>query len=184
MIGWYTLFFGCFTGLIFPLYFYTQPLMQVRDIPLVYFGFAYLLMNILTAVGSIYTHHLEKTLQSWIYVGLSVCALTAIIVVPQTKSILLFILLWHLPFTALFINQTVISDAVLQLVPQAQAATVLSFQSLLRRLIYVFVGPLLGVAYDTFGIHKALFGYAIFLSIIFTLLLVTRVKIQQSGDGR
>lgn len=177
LVGWYTLFFGFFTGMVFPLFFYTQPLMQVRHIPIEYFGFMYLVMNMLTAIGSMFTHQLEKSLKGWIYVGLSVFTLISIFVVSQTQDILLFVLLWHIPFTALFINQTVISDAVLQLVPQTQAATVLSFQSLLRRIIYVFVGPLLGLAYDTFGMRKALLGYVVILSVVFISLLAMKKTI-------
>jgi MFS-type transporter involved in bile tolerance (Atg22 family) len=79
----------------------------------------------------------------------------------------------------MFMNQTIISDMVLKIIPQGQAATVLSFQSLVRRLLYAFVAPILGIFYDTFGIQKALFGYALLLCGIFAILLVMKERIDE-----
>lgn len=78
------------------------------------------------------------------------------------------------PFPVITINLTIVSSRVLSLVPSTKAATVLSFQNLVRRLIYVVIGPLIGKISDVFGIFRALQINALILAVILGTLLVLR----------
>lgn len=171
---WYTAFFACFNGLVFPLYFFSQPLMQTLNIPIVYFGVIYFMFNIFTALGSVLTDVFETRLKNTTFLIMSVAVVLSVFIVSKSLSHVAFFLLWHIPFAMMFMNQTIITDMVLKIVPQEQAATILSFQSLVRRLLYAVVAPVLGIVYDAFGMQKALLGYAGFLSIIFGFLLVIK----------
>lgn len=168
---WLTLFFACFNGLLWPLNFYSQPFLQLLHIPIFYFGFIFSLFNLVAALGSTFTHQFEVFSKKYIFIIMSFTVVASLFLIAITKSIYIFPL-WSLFLTLLFMNQTVISDKVLAIVPTNKASTVLSFQSLLRRLLYAIVGPLLGATTDIFGIQIALTYYAVFLSLIFGGLLI------------
>ncbi len=172
---WLTLFFACFYGLLWPLNLYTQPFLKLLGVPVLYFGFAFFVINLIVGVGSAFTHQFELFTKKYVFIIMSAIVVFSLFLIVLTKNIFVFPL-WSLFLTFIFMNQTIISDKVLQIVPAQQATTVLSFQSLLRRLVYAMVGPILGIATDMFGIQTALFYYAIFLACILGSLLVSEGK--------
>lgn len=67
----------------------------------------------------------------------------------------------------LLMNQTLVSDKVLTLIPAERAATILSFANLLRRLIYAAFGPVVGLISDFYGIMATLqVNAAVFLFVL------------------
>ena len=178
---WLTLFFASFNGLLWPLNFYSQPFLKLLNIPIFYFGFIFFLFNLVAALGSTLTHQFELLSKKYIFVLMSFIVVISLFLISITKSIYIFPL-WSLFLTFLFMNQTIISDKVLAIVPINKASTVLSFQSLLRRSLYAIVGPILGVTSDMFGIQIALTYYAIFLFLIFGSLLVVEKQFNSNSE--
>ncbi|MEI6327296.1 MAG: MFS transporter [Candidatus Roizmanbacteria bacterium] len=174
---WLTVFFACFNGLLLPLNFYSQLYMQVLKVPILYFGVILFGFNLITAFGSTMTHRFEKIAGKSVFIIMSVVVVSALLIIVLTQSIFTFIL-WSLFLTCMFMTQTIISDRVLQIVPVEKAATILSFQSLARRLTYAAVAPIVGMATDGFGIQKTLFGYALILALVFGVLLVLQNKFE------
>ena len=173
---WLTLFFASFNGLLWPLMLYTQPLLTEYHVPIYYFGFIYFVFNLISALGSSLTHTFEKVTQKKVFLVMSILVVLILIITTTIHSIVTFPL-WSLFVTFIFMNQTIISDKVLKIIPFEKAATILSFQSLIRRLLYAVVGPILGILTDTFGIQKALLGYSAFLFFVFGALLLYEKKL-------
>lgn len=172
---WLTLFFAAFNGLLWPMNLYSQPYFKMLRIPVYLFGFIFMTFNLVSAFGSTLTHWLEKSLRQNVFLIISMIVVASLLLISIFPSIYI-IPLWSLFITFIFINQTIISDYVLKIIPSNKAATVLSFQSLLRRLAYAVFGPILGLASDIYGIRIALFGYVIMLIIVFGVLLIKQRK--------
>lgn len=168
---WLTLFFAAFNGLLWPLNFYSQPFFKILNIPVYWFGFIFMVFNLVSAYGSTLTHWFEKSFQKNVFMFMSIIVISSLLLISVFPSIYI-IPFWSLFVTFVFINQTIISDYVLKIIPSNKAATVLSFQNLIRRLTYAIIGPILGLASDVYGIRIALFSYAIFLTVVFGVLLI------------
>jgi MFS family permease len=172
---WLTLFFAAFNGLLWPLNFYIQPYLKMLKIPVYLFGFIYMTFNFISAYSSTLTHKFEDVYKKNVFCIMCVIVISSLLITSLFSSVYI-IPFWSLFLTFVFINQTIVSDYVLKIIPSDKAATVLSFQSLLRRLVYTVIGPILGMTYDIFGIRTALFSYSILLMIIFGVLLIKQRK--------
>ena len=170
---WLTLFFAFFNALVWPLIFLSQQYLKVLGVPVFLFGIVFALFNIISAIGSAFTHRFEELTKNNSFLIISIISVVSLFLLGSFPSIYI-IPLWSLFVTFAFMNQTIISDQVLKIIPSEKAATILSFQSLLRRLIYAAIGPVLGMASDSYGINKAIVGYSIFMLITLGLILSLR----------
>ena len=170
---WLTLFFASFNGLIWPLIFYSQPYLKMLGVPMFLFGAIFMLFNLITALGSALTHRFENLTKDSSFLVISIVSVISLFLLGSFKSILVFPL-WSLFLTFAFMNQTIISGQVLKIIPAEKAATVLSFQNLVRRFSYAIIGPILGMVSDSFGINKALVYYSLFIAIILGIILFQR----------
>jgi len=82
--------------------------------------------------------------------------------------------LWAIFLIVAFMNQTIITNEVLSIVSRSQSATVLSVQNLLRRCVYALIIPGLGVLSDSIGLKGALLWYALFMFIVFCLVIMMK----------
>ena len=172
---WLTLFFACFNGLLWPLNLYSQPFLEMLHIPILFFGFIFFVFNLISAVGSSLTHRFEVLTQKAVFGVICFITVSSLFIIAVTKSIYTFPL-WSLFVTLMFMNQTIISDEVLKIIPAGKAATILSLQSLVKRFVYALIGPFLGITTDIFGIQKALIGYTFFLAFVFGVVLLVEKK--------
>ena len=169
---WLTVFFATFNGLIWPMNFYSQLYLQMLGVPIFFFGFIFAGFNLMSALGSTLTHQFENMTKNWTFFVMSLASIVTLIFLGLFPNIYIFFL-WSLFLTFYFMNQTIITDQVLKIVPSQKAATVLSFQSLLRRVLYAIVGPILGIVTDNFGIQNALISYAFLIFLILIPLVMT-----------
>ncbi len=171
---WLTLFFATFNGLVWPLIFYSQPYLQMLGVPVYFFGLIFAGFNLISALGSAHTLQFEKLTNNWTFFIMSLTIVASLLLLGLFPSIYIFPLtLIFLMFV--FMNQTIITDQVLKIVPSNKATTILSFQSLVRRVLYAVVGPILGMVTDNFGIQNALVSYA-FVTLFFLGILVITEK--------
>ncbi|MBI4973611.1 MFS transporter [Candidatus Roizmanbacteria bacterium] len=176
---WLTLFFASFNGLVWPLIFYSQPYLQMLGIPVFFFGFIFAGFNLISALGSAHTHQFEKMMKNWTFFTMCLIIVASLLLLGLFPSIYIFPLsLLFLMFA--FMNQTIITDQVLKIVPSQKAATILSFQSLVRRILYAIVGPILGVITDNFGLQNALVSYAFLIFIILIPLVITERRFSRT----
>lgn len=167
---WYVVFFATFFALIWPLQFYVQIYFQLARVPIYLFGVLFMGLNLLAGLAMTYTHKIESLLKDNLFKVMG-----AVVVVTLFSVMLfphfIFIPFWSLFMMSVFILQTIISGRMLRIVPFEKTATVLSIQSLLRRIIYAGIVPFLGIATDKFGIRSGLIGYSLFMACILIILL-------------
>ncbi|PIY69258.1 hypothetical protein COY90_01570 [Candidatus Roizmanbacteria bacterium CG_4_10_14_0_8_um_filter_39_9] len=172
-ILWYTLFFGLFNALVWPLQFYAQEYLRVLQLPVYFFGITFMMFNVLAAVGLAFTHQFDTAVKEKSFFILSIVSSCTLLTLMMFPSI--YILpLWSLFLIAAFMIQTIISGRVLQIVPHEKAATVLSIQNLLRRLIYALIIPFLGMITDSVGMRPALMGYSFLMFGLLGFLIIIR----------
>lgn len=168
---WLTLFFASFNGLIWPLQFSSQPYLQMIGVPIFLFGVVAMSFSLISALGSMLTHQFEKRVQDNVFLVMSIIILVSLYILSSFPSI--YVLpLWSLFITFYYINQTIISDKVLKIIPAGRVATVLSFLSLLRRFTYAIAGPIIGYIIDTFGLQVGLQINGLVLLFVLGSLLI------------
>jgi len=120
-----------------------------------------------------FTHQFDTAVKEKSFFILSIVSSCTLLTLMMFPSI--YILpLWSLFLIAAFMIQTIISGRVLQIVPHEKAATVLSIQNLLRRLIYALIIPFLGMITDSVGMRPALMGYSFLMFGLLGFLIIIR----------
>lgn len=168
-ILWLTLFYAVFNSLVFATIWFSQPYLQLLNIPVVYFGFIFALFSLFSAWCSTLTSKFESWLKDNIFIAIGILAVLVMIILGTFPNVFI------IPLFSLFgvltvVSQTLVSSKTLALIPAKRAATVLSFQSLLRRFVYALFIPFLGMLSDRFGIRIALQSNAILLAILLLVL--------------
>lgn len=174
-ILWLTLFFASFYALVWPMQFYAQLYFKEIHLPLYLFGIAYFSFNLIAAFFLQFTHEVEQKAHKYVYLLLSMTMVASLIAFGLFQTVYL-IPLWSVYLITNFMNQTIISSRVLALVPPEKAATILSFQSLMRRGICAVILPILGVISDMFSLRITLLLYAGFAFLLLSTLLVLKRK--------
>ncbi|MBP7842903.1 MFS transporter [Candidatus Woesebacteria bacterium] len=173
-ILWLVLFFASFNALIWSTNWFSQPYLQMLNIPVVYFGVIFASFNIVTAIGSSRIEAIEKIVKRP-FIVMGVLAIVSLFLLGSFPSIYLFPL-WAFFNLFLVLNQTFVTHKVLSFVPENRAATVLSFMNLIRRFIYAGFGPVLGIIGDKFGLLSALQFNSVVLLIVLLVLFVLRKR--------
>lgn len=171
---WLVLFFASFNALIWSTNWFSQPYLQMLNIPVVYFGVIFASFNIVTAIGSSQIEKIEKVIKRP-FILMGALAILSLFLLGTFPSMYLFPL-WAFFNLFLVLNQTFISHKVLSFVPENRAATVLSFMNLVRRFIYAGFGPILGFIGDRFGLLSALQFNSGVLLIVLILLYTARKR--------
>ncbi len=174
---WLTLFFAFFYALVWPMQFYAQVYLKAIGLPVYQFGIAYFLFNIIAAFCLSFTHEVEEITKHYVYLTFTIAIVASLVLTGFFQTIFL-IPIWSVFIIANFMNQTIISSRVLSLVPPQKASTILSFQSLIRRVIYAAIIPLLGYISDTHSLKSTLLLYAGFAFIILSTLLFFKKKFE------
>lgn len=174
---WLTLFFATLYALVWPMQFYAQVYFKTINLPIYQYGIAYFLFNIIAAFFLQFTHIVEKKTKKYIFVFLTILIVISLLLLGFFQTLFL-IPVWSVFIIANFMNQTIISSRVLAIVPRHKAATILSFQSLIRRLIYSAILPFLGYVSDIFTLKGTLLLYAGFTCIILSTLLIFKRKFE------
>ena len=173
---WLTLFFATFNGLVWSSYWFSQPYLQMLGVPIVYFGIIFAGINLISAIGSSLVDKFMKLTWGKPFLVMGLVSSLVMFLLGRFPSLYIFPL-WSLFITFTIMSRTLVSDQVLALVPPERAATVLSFQNLLRRFVYAFFGPISGIMADKLGILAALQFNAIVLFLVLGLLRLSRRRI-------
>lgn len=168
---WLTLFFAIINSLVFATNWFSQPYLQMLKVPIVYFGFIFASFSLVSAFCSTQTDKLGLWLKDKVFIVISLFAVFSIFILGAFPSVFI------IPLFSIFsiitvVNQTLIGEKTLALIPSERAATILSFQSLIRRLIYAIFIPFLGMVSDHFGIRMAMQFNALFLAVLLIIIFV------------
>ncbi len=179
---WLTLYFATINSLVFAAYWFPQPYFQMLKVPIVYFGFIFASFSLFSAYCSKFlTYKIDLWLKDKAFVVIGLLAIFSMFILGAFPSIFV-IPLFSIFSMIVVVNQTLISGKTLTLIPPERAATILSFQSLVRRLIYALFIPFLGMISDRFGIRIALQFNALILGLLLMILFAFK-RFNQTKAG-
>ena len=172
---WLVLFFAFFNALIWPLQLFAQAYLLYLKIPISLFGIIFMVFNLVAAGGLALTHWYERLTKKHVFIIMSAAIVISLFLLGRFPSIYLFPL-WLCFVVFGIMSQTIISSRVLRIAPAHRTATILSFQSMLRRILYAGIGPVLGFSIDKLGMPMALQLYALVAFFILGGLLMFKGK--------
>ncbi len=148
-----------------------QPYMKLIGIDVVYFGFIFAGFAIFTAMISKYAYIIEKKLgKRW--------SLIMLVILTSAGYFFMGTLTIKLSLAFIFIGQfvrgfrsVVVTDYINQLTDSSIRATVLSAESLIGKLIYALIIPLIGWVADVFSLEQALLMVGIVTLLVGGILL-------------
>jgi len=178
---WLTLFFAFFNGLVWTVNWITQPYLINLNVPIAYFGIILAFFGIVAALASSLSETFENKTKNPFFI-ISILAVSIMFLLGVFPKIYIFPL-WAIFGATCAVNQVLISNKVLQRIPAERAATVLSFQNLVRRFTYSIFGPILGKIIDAYSVYTGLKTNAFLLLIILTILLIKKPKTSQKMGG-
>lgn len=155
-IKWLIFYSGFLGASTLTMVWFIQPYFKFVELPLVYFGLAWGVLNLSVGLFSLYAHKIEavfgrkKSLVSLIFISFAGYMLLAI-----SDS------LWSIVFIFLFyfvrgVSGPILKDYVNQLISSDMRATVLSVKNLFSRLVFAIVGPFIGWISDVYSLQWAL----------------------------
>jgi len=152
--------------------FFIQPYFTMVGLPLVFFGFAWAILNFSVGIFSLYAYKFEQ------FIGRKK-SLISLLLLSVTGYILLatFESLWAIPFILLFyavrgISGPIINDYVNKLIESDVRATVLSVKNLMVRVIFSIVSPFIGYFADVYSLQTAFMMSAAFFLVTGTISLL------------
>jgi MFS family permease len=148
----------------------TQIYMNLANLDIKYFGFASAFFFIIAAIASKLTDRFEKKFQKYSYLILSILMILSTFLVSQFVFKLGF-LIFGILFFATSINSIIVQHEVLENSPKSKHSTILSFNNLFDRLMFVIISPLWGFGMDKLGLTNTFF-YASLITIVFILILM------------
>lgn len=151
-VKWLILYSALVAAATLNVVWFIQPYFKLVGLPLALFGIAWALLQFFTAIFSLQAHKIEKALGR-------AKSLISLIILASLGYFLIayFQTLWALPLLLIFyfirsINGPVLKDYINRLIPSEIRATIFSIQSLVMRLIFSFLGPILGYLTDQYSL--------------------------------
>jgi len=148
----------------------TQIYMNLSNLDIKYFGFASAFFFIIAAIASKLTNKFEKNFKNYSYLILSILMILSTFLISQFVFKLGF-LIFGILFFATSINSIIVQHEILQNAPKSKHSTILSFNNLFDRLIFVIISPLWGMGMDRLGLTNTFF-YASLITIVLIAILM------------
>lgn len=134
---------------------FVQPYLVAVDLPLVWFGTAWAILQFSVGIFSLMAYRIESVLgRTAAMVSLILLAVAGYFALSQLQT------LWAAPLLLLFylvrgINGPVLMDYINRCVSSDIRATVLSVKALVGRLMFAILGPIAGWVYDVYSLSSA-----------------------------
>lgn len=149
----------------------TQIYMNLANLDIKYFGFASAIFFIIAAVASKLTDKFEKKFQKYSYLILSILMILSTFLVSQFVFKLGF-LIFGILFFATSINSIIVQHEVLENSPKSKHSTILSFNNLFDRLMFVIISPLWGFGMEKIGFPNAFFYTSLITIVTISILMI------------
>ena len=166
-VKWLILFSWIFGASTLVMTWLSQYYFTAVELPLQYFWVVWSVLVIFLVPASFFAHRIEEFLgrknSLYFMMALPVLGYTFLSFVHVIYGIV-FLFLFYL---ARGFGSVVLSDYVNILIPSSIRATVLSIQAMMFRLVFVFVGPIVGYVSDAYTIHTALLFSGILFAVFF-----------------
>lgn len=178
----YFIFYYVFVWLFFWLgYSLWQPYLKLIGLPVVYFGFFYAGVSLVSGFSSKLSHKIEKKIGMHISL-LLIPIVLALSFILEAKFVVLFSFLFvGIQALSSGFFSPVLEDYVNKRIPSHSRATILSVQNMLSKLVFAIVSPLVGHAADLYSLTTAFwFMGAVTLIVAAVFFVVYREKAVQS----
>lgn len=149
-----------------------QPYLKAVDVPLGWFGVAWAVLQFSIGVFAICAYRIES------FLGRKV-SLVSLILLASLGYLLLamFEAIWALPFLFIFylvrgINGPVLNDYINRVVTSDIRATIMSVKSLVGRLMFTILGPIVGWVHDAYSLSDAFLLCSVVFGVFGCLFLL------------
>lgn len=149
-----------------------QPYFQLSGLDIVYFGFVFASFQVVAAISSKYAYLIEKKLGEKY-------SLAVLLFLVAISYLLMHNFVYLFSFSFAFIQQfvrafkmVVLTDYINKLTTSDIRATVLSLESLVSKMLYVIIIPIVGWFVDVYTLSQALLVLSITAFISWVVLLV------------
>ncbi len=144
---------------------FVQPYFEYLTLPLIYYGFLFPALNLLTGVVSVYAWRVEQILgRKTVMLGISAGIGGGYLLMGLAGGLagLVFLFIFY---GIRGVATPILRNQINEITPSDIRATVLSVRSLIIRLAFCFLGPVLGWHADLAGIPASLAGAGAFFII-------------------
>ena len=154
-IKWLILYSSLVGLSTFTIVWFVQPYLQAADLPLRYFGIAWAVLQFSVGIFALLAYRIERLLgRKKSLIALVLMSSAAYMLLSQFQT------LWAMPIIFIFylvrgINGPVLNDYLNRVVTSDIRATVLSVKSLIGRLMFVILGPIIGWVNDAYSLGTA-----------------------------
>lgn len=149
----------------------TQIYMNLADLDLKYFGIASAFFFIIAAIGAKFTDEFGKKFKKYSYLILSILMISSTALISQFVFKLGF-LIFGIIYFATSMNSIIIQHEILENSPKSKHSTILSFNNLSDRLMYVLIAPIWGLGMDKISLPNTFFYASIIASILILMLML------------
>jgi len=156
-LRWLLIYSAVIVGFINIAYFLYQPYFKLSGLNIVYFGVVFASFNLIVAISAKYSHLLEEKMgQKYSLILLFVLTGTSFLLMGNFIFLFSFVFALLIQFVQGF-SSVVISDYVNKLTDSDIRATVLSVKSLIEKMFFAIITPLIGWIVDIYSLEQALF---------------------------
>lgn len=181
-LRWLFVYSATIVGFISISYYLYQPYFELSGLDITYFGFVFAGFNLVSALSSKYSHLLERKIgRKYSLILLFILIGFGYLLMSNFIYLFSFCFAFLIQFVKGF-SSVVISDYVHQLTESNIRATVLSAKSLIEKMFYAIMTPIIGWIVDIYTLQWALALSGIFVLIagIPILLLLWKNKVLQN----
>jgi hypothetical protein len=142
---------------------FSQPYMQLVNLPIIYIGWFRCIMNASSGVVSLFIHQIEKFLTERVFMIAIVCwAILCMLVLAFFPSLSLLPVFFLFQITRQG-NRLIFNDNLHILIDSSIRATIQSISSMAFRLVFAIWWPIFGYIYSVYGIVPALTSSCVIL---------------------
>jgi MFS family permease len=157
-----------------------QPHWKILDINILYFGYLWAFLNVVTGIGSFIAYYFEKKLSFMVLFG-TMAFMPGILFL---STAFFSYSLWALCIIPFFwflrgVSSPIMQDYVQRECEDGERATVLSINALIARFIFSIFSPFIGYATDVYSIQTAFYASGVIFGITTLVSYFVFLKMQQ-----
>lgn len=164
-------------------YWLWQPYLKSINVPIIYFGFVYAVINVIGGIVSSQAHKIEKKIGMLTSLMLAPILLVVAFIFQSQQFVVWGVILVFVHSIISGYKGPVLDDYLNSRIPSAQRATVLSVEYMIHDGIFIVTSPLLGSLVDLYSLKTAYLLMAGILLIVTFIFWLTFKKQKISADS-
>lgn len=161
-------------------YYLYQPYFKLSGLDVVYFGLVFAAFNLIRALSAKYSHSIEEKLgQNFSLIILFVLTSLCYLLMGKVIFIFSFVIAFLFQFVSGF-SGVVISDYVHKETDSSMRATVLSTMSVVDRIFYAVIAPIIGWLVDVYTLSQAFMIIGVVVAVAGFVLVFPLLKRSES----